>query len=69
MSLLIGIAMTKRAHKSTEEYFLAGRALPWWIAGTSMVATSFSCDTPLYVTKLVRTVGIYENWQWWCFGI
>ncbi|MBU0692257.1 Na+:solute symporter, partial [bacterium] len=36
---------------------------------TSMVATSFSCDTPLYVTKLVRTVGIYENWQWWCFGI
>lgn len=61
--------MTRRAHRSTEEYFLAGRALPWWIAGTSMVATSFSCDTPLYVTKLVRTVGIYENWQWWCFGI
>jgi SSS family solute:Na+ symporter len=61
--------MTKRAHRSTEEYFLAGRALPWWIAGTTMVATSFSCDTPLYVTKLVRTAGIYENWQWWCFGI
>jgi len=61
--------MTRRAHRSTEEYFLAGRALPWWIAGTSMVATSFSCDTPLYVTKLVRTVGVYENWQWWCFGI
>jgi Na+/proline symporter len=69
LSLVVGIVMTKRAHKSTEEYFLAGRALPWWIAGTSMVATSFSCDTPLYVTKLVRTVGIYENWQWWCFGI
>ncbi|MCB1058798.1 MAG: Na+:solute symporter [Calditrichaeota bacterium] len=69
LSLLVGIAMTRRAHKSTEEYFLAGRALPWWIAGTSMVATSFSCDTPLYVTKLVRTMGIYENWQWWCFGI
>ncbi|MBK6910941.1 MAG: hypothetical protein IPH10_08445 [bacterium] len=48
---------------------MAGRALPWWIAGTTMVATSFSCDTPLYVTKLVRTAGIYENWQWWCFGI
>lgn len=61
--------MTRRAHRSTEEYFLAGRALPWWIAGTSMVATSFSCDTPLYVTKLVRTMGIFENWQWWCFGI
>ncbi len=61
--------MAKRAHTSTEEYFLAGRALPWWIAGTTMVATSFSCDTPLYVTRLVRTAGIYENWQWWCFGI
>lgn len=69
LSLGVGIIMTRRAHKSTEEYFLAGRALPWWIAGTSMVATSFSCDTPLYVTKLVRTMGIYENWQWWCFGI
>jgi Na+/proline symporter len=69
LSLAVGIVMTRRAHRSTEEYFLAGRALPWWIAGTSMVATSFSCDTPLYVTKLVRTMGIYENWQWWCFGI
>lgn len=69
LSLIVGVVMTRRAHRSTEEYFLAGRALPWWIAGTSMVATSFSCDTPLYVTKLVRTVGIYENWQWWCFGI
>jgi SSS family solute:Na+ symporter len=65
----VGVVMTRRAHRSTEEYFLAGRVLPWWIAGTSMVATSFSCDTPLYVTKLVRTVGVYENWQWWCFGI
>ncbi|MBI5060358.1 Na+:solute symporter [candidate division KSB1 bacterium] len=69
LSLVVGLLMTKRAHQSTEEYFLAGRALPWWIAGTTMVATSFSCDTPLYVTKLVRTAGIYENWQWWCFGI
>jgi Na+/proline symporter len=69
LSLIVGVVMTRRAHRSTEEYFLAGRALPWWIAGTSMVATSFSCDTPLYVTKLVRTVGVYENWQWWCFGI
>jgi SSS family solute:Na+ symporter len=69
LSLIVGLVMTKRAHASTEEYFLAGRSLPWWIAGTTMVATSFSCDTPLYVTKLVRTAGIYENWQWWCFGI
>ena len=64
-----GLYFTKRAHKGLNEYFLTGRSLPWWIAGTSMVATSFSCDTPLYVTKLVRTGGIYLNWQWWSFMI
>jgi len=64
-----GSYFTRRAHKGLSEYFLSGRNLPWWIAGTSMVATSFSCDTPLYVTKLVRTQGIYENWQWWSFLI
>jgi Na+/proline symporter len=41
--------------------------MPWWLAGTSMVATTFSSDTPLYITALIRTKGIYENWQWWCF--
>ena len=64
-----GIYFTRRAHKGLAEYFLTGRSLPWWIAGTSMVATSFSCDTPLYVTKLVRTGGIWLNWQWWSFLI
>lgn len=64
-----GSYFTRRAHRGLSEYFLSGRNLPWWIAGTSMVATSFSCDTPLYVTKLVRTQGIYENWQWWSFMI
>ena len=64
-----GIYFTRRAHKGLAEYFLTGRSLPWWIAGTSMVATSFSCDTPLYVTKLVRTGGIWLNWQWWSFAI
>ncbi len=64
-----GIYFTKRAHRGLNEYFLTGRSLPWWIAGTSMVATSFSCDTPLYVTKLVREGGIYLNWQWWSFLI
>lgn len=67
LSLLIGIYFTKRASSSMNEFFLSGRNLPWWLAGTSMVATTFSSDTPLYVTGLVRGHGIYENWQWWCF--
>ncbi len=65
----IGLAFTRRAHRNTDSYFLSGRSLPWWIAGTSMVATSFSCDTPLYVTRLVRSGGIWLNWQWWSFAI
>lgn len=66
-SLFIGVYFTKRASSSISEFFLSGRNLPWWLAGTSMVATTFSSDTPLYVTGLVRGHGIYENWQWWCF--
>lgn len=65
----LGAMFTRRAHESTDSYFLSARKLPWWIAGTSMVATSFSCDTPLYVTKLVRSGGISLNWQWWSFAI
>jgi Na+/proline symporter len=67
LSLFIGIYFTKRASSSLNDFFLSGRNLPWWLAGTSMVATTFSSDTPLYVTGLVRGHGIYENWQWWCF--
>ncbi|MCG6551124.1 MAG: Na+:solute symporter [Candidatus Magnetominusculus sp. LBB02] len=66
-SLALGLYFTKRASSSTEEFFLSGRRLPWWLAGTSMVATTFSSDTPLYITALIRSNGIYENWQWWCF--
>lgn len=66
-SLAIGLYMARRASESMSEFFLSGRNLPWWLAGTSMVATTFSSDTPLYVTGLVRSEGIYENWQWWCF--
>ncbi|MBI4689910.1 MAG: Na+:solute symporter [Nitrospirae bacterium] len=66
-SLFIGVYFTRRASSSISEFFLSGRNLPWWLAGTSMVATTFSSDTPLYVTGLVRGHGIYENWQWWCF--
>lgn len=67
LSLAVGLYLTKRASSSLSEFFLSGRNLPWWLAGTSMVATTFSTDTPLYVTELVRGKGIYENWQWWCF--
>jgi Na+/proline symporter len=68
-SLVLGLYLTRRASGNTGEYFLSGRNLPWWLAGTSMVATSFSADTPLYVTSLVRGHGVYENWQWWCFAL
>ena len=68
ISLAVGLVFTRRAGKSMAEYFISGRNLPWWIAGTSMVATSFASDTPLYVTGLVRNFGIYQNWEWWAFA-
>jgi solute:Na+ symporter, SSS family len=61
----IGALLSRRSGKSLHEYFLSGRRLPWWLAGTSMAATSFNADTPLYVTNLVRSGGIWSNWQWW----
>jgi solute:Na+ symporter, SSS family len=65
ISLAIGLIMTKRAGKSTGDFFLSGRKLPWYIAGTSMVATTFAADTPLAVTELVSKNGIAGNWLWW----
>ena len=67
VSLGIGIAYSKRAGTSTREFFLSGRNLPWWLAGTSMVATTFAADTPLAVTELVAKHGIAGNWLWWNF--
>ena len=67
LSLVIGLALTKRAGKSMSDFFLGGRSLPWWIAGTSMVATTFAADTPLAVNELVATKGIAGNWLWWSF--
>lgn len=67
LSLTLGIYLARRASSTMGNFFLSGRNLPWWLAGTSMVATSFSCDTPLYITSIVRSGGIYSNWQWWCF--
>ncbi len=65
VSLGIGIYMSKRAGRSTNDFFLSGRNLPWYIAGTSMVATTFAADTPLAVTELVAQNGIAGNWLWW----
>lgn len=66
--LWIGVRFAGKASKSLDEYFLTGRSLPWWIAGTSMVATSFSCDTPLLIAGWVRDYGIWKNWAWWCYA-
>src|SRR4026209_2990034 len=67
--LVIGIVFTRRASRSLEQYFLSGRTAPWWLLGTSMVATTFSADTPNLVTDLVRTGGVSTNWLWWAFLI
>lgn len=66
-SFAIGVYYSKRASKSTHEFFLSGRNLPWWLSGTSMVATTFAADTPLAVTELVAKNGIAGNWLWWNF--
>lgn len=65
VSIGIGIYMSRRASRSTNDFFLSGRNLPWYIAGTSMVATTFAADTPLAVTELVAQNGIAGNWLWW----
>ena len=64
-NLGIGIYYARRASGSTSEFFLSGRNVPWWLAGTSMVATTFAADTPLVVTGLVASNGIAGNWLWW----
>ncbi|WP_299836774.1 sodium:solute symporter family protein [uncultured Tenacibaculum sp.] len=65
LSLYIGIRASKSAKKSSAEYFLSGRNMPWWLLGISMVATTFAADTPGLVTELVRTHGVSGNWVWW----
>ena len=65
VSLLIGLVVSKRAGSSTSEFFLSGRNMPWWLLGVSMVATTFSADTPNLVTNLVRVNGVSGNWAWW----
>jgi SSS family solute:Na+ symporter len=65
-TLLIALYYARRAGGSTSEFFLSGRNAPWWLAGTSMVATTFAADTPLAVTGLVAKNGVAGNWLWWC---
>jgi len=65
----IGFYVSKSSGKSTSQYFLSGRNMPWWLLGLSMVATTFSTDTPNLVTDIVRTNGVAGNWVWWAFLI
>src|SRR5919109_69732 len=67
ITILMGLYFRGRSGSSMEEYFVSGRSVSWWLAGTSMVATTFSADTPLLVTGLVYTQGIAGNWLWWSF--
>ena len=66
-TMMLGILVGMRSGKNRESFFLGGRSLPWWLLGTSMVATTFSTDTPNLVTDLVRGHGVFGNWAWWCF--
>jgi SSS family solute:Na+ symporter len=66
---LPALAFGKRSGKNTAEFFASGRSVPWWLAGISMVATTFSSDTPNLVANFVRTQGVAGNWQWWAFTL
>lgn len=66
-TLSIGVYVSKKSGKNTSEFFLSGRTMPWWLLGVSMVATTFSTDTPNLVTDIVRTHGVSGNWVWWAF--
>src|SRR5438477_8083786 len=65
LSAGIGLLYTKRGGESLEEYFISGRNVSWWLAGASMVATTFAADTPLVVTGIVAANGVAGNWLWW----
>jgi len=69
ITLFIGFLVSKQSGKNSTEFFLSGRNMPWWLLGVSMVATTFSTDTPNFVTNLVRENGVSGNWEWWAFLI
>ncbi|MEL6764166.1 MAG: sodium:solute symporter family protein, partial [Cyanobacteria bacterium J06607_6] len=68
-TLWLGVYLSRQASGSLVDFFVSGRSLPWWLAGTSMAATTFSIDTPLYIAGVVGTRGLAGNWEWWSFGI
>jgi len=65
--IAVGSAAARRSSQSASDFFLSGRSMPWWLLGVSMVACTFSCDTPNLVTDIVRTQGVAGNWAWWAF--
>lgn len=65
VTVTLGLWFTRRAGTSVEDFFVAGRTLPWWLAGTSIAATWFATDAPLAAASLVRQQGIFGNWLWW----
>ncbi len=67
--IMIGLIVSRTAGKSSADFFLGGRSMPWWLLGISMVACTFSCDTPNLVTGMVREGGVVANWGWWAFLI
>ncbi len=67
-TLVLGVWLARRGSRSLAEFFVGGRAIPWWLAGASMAATTFNVDTPLYVTGVVARRGIAGNWEWWSFA-
>ncbi|NET24487.1 sodium:solute symporter family protein [Okeania sp. SIO1I7] len=69
LTMWMGLYLSRKGSKSLADFFVSGRSLPWWLAGTSMAATTFSIDTPLYITGVVANRGIAGNWEWWIFGI
>ena len=69
LTIGLGLYLSRKAATSLEDFFVSGRSLPWWLAGTSMAATTFSIDTPLYICGVVASRGIAGNWEWWSFGL
>ncbi|MEX1187353.1 MAG: sodium:solute symporter family protein [Gemmatimonadaceae bacterium] len=69
LTLALGVVLARKASGSMADFFVGGRNVKWWLAGTSMAATTFSIDTPLYVAGVVGTRGIAGNWEWWSYGL
>ncbi len=67
-TVALGLFLARRGARSLAEFFVGGRAIPWWLAATSMAATTFNVDTPLYVAGRVARAGVAGNWEWWCFA-